>query len=122
MQSRNPFIAVLMALGLLAPVAFIAYTNTTNAEPLQQEADHVDIGEYEVVLDWPRPLPDDDLSHDGWTWGSGSGVHVENSGQGLGLAAGRNLAAARSGALDMWLLTRPSPDEYRQVALCRQGI
>ena len=66
-----------MALGLLAPVAFIAYTNTTNAEPLQQEADHVDIGEYEVVLDWPRPLPDDDLSHDGWTWGSGSGVHVE---------------------------------------------
>ena len=77
MQSRNPFIAVLMALSLLAPVAFIAYTNTTNAEPLQQEADHVDIGEYEVVLDWPRPLPDDDLSHDGWTWGSGSGVHVE---------------------------------------------
>ena len=77
MQSRNPFFAVLIALGLLAPVAFIAYTNTTNAEPLQQEADHVDIGEYEVVLDWPRPLPDDDLSHDGWTWGSGSGVHVE---------------------------------------------
>ncbi len=77
MHSKNPFVAVLMALGLLAPVAFIAYTDTTNAEPIQQEADHVDIGEYEVVLDWPKPLPDDDLSHDGWTWGSGSGVHVE---------------------------------------------
>ena len=77
MQSRNPFFAVLIALGLLAPVAFIAYTNTTNAEPLQQNIDHVNIGEYEVVLDWPKPLPDDDLSHDGWTWGSGAGVHVE---------------------------------------------
>ena len=77
MHSKNPFVAVLMALGLLAPVAFIGYTNTTNAEPLQQEADHIDIGDYEVVLNWPKPLPDDDLSHDGWTWGSGSGVHVE---------------------------------------------
>jgi hypothetical protein len=23
-------------------------------------------------------LPDDDLSHDGWTWGSGSGVWAES--------------------------------------------
>ena len=38
----------------------------------------VDMGDYEVVLDWPKPLPDDDLSHDGWTWGSGAGVLVES--------------------------------------------
>ena len=28
----------------------------------------VDMGDYEVVLNWPKPLPDDDLLHDGWTW------------------------------------------------------
>ncbi|HEY5623771.1 MAG TPA: hypothetical protein VIV14_08410 [Gammaproteobacteria bacterium] len=36
------------------------------------------MGDYEVVLNWPKPLPDDDLSHDGWTWGSGSGVWAES--------------------------------------------
>lgn len=79
MQSKNPFHPALMALVLLAPLAFIIYTNTTNAGPLPHNVDveHVDIGEYEVVPDWPKPLPDDDLSHDGWTWGSGAGVHVE---------------------------------------------
>lgn len=79
MQPKKSFFAVLMALGLLGPVAFIVYTNTTIAGPPLHnvDVDHVDIGEYEVVPDWPKPLPDDDLSHDGWTWGSGSGVHVE---------------------------------------------
>ncbi len=43
-----------------------------------QTVQSVDMGDYEVVLDWPRPLPDDDLSHDGWTWGSGAGVLVES--------------------------------------------
>ena len=43
-----------------------------------QTLQSVDMGDYEVVLDWPRPLPDDDLSHDGWTWGSGAGVLVES--------------------------------------------
>jgi hypothetical protein len=38
----------------------------------------VDLGDYEVVYPWPKPLPDDDLSHDGWTWGSGSGVWAES--------------------------------------------
>jgi hypothetical protein len=39
----------------------------------------VDLGDYEVVYPWPKPLPDDDLSHDGWTWGSGSGVWAESA-------------------------------------------
>ena len=38
----------------------------------------VEMGDYEVVLDWPKPLPDDDLSHDGWTWGSGAGAFPES--------------------------------------------
>ncbi len=44
----------------------------------EQTVQSVDMGDYEVVLDWPKPLPDDDLSHDGWTWGSGAGVLVES--------------------------------------------
>ena len=43
-----------------------------------QTVQSVDMGDYEVVLNWPKPLPDDDLSHDGWTWGSGAGVLVES--------------------------------------------
>ena len=38
----------------------------------------VRMGEYEIVTPWPKPLPDKDLSHDGWTWGSGSGVWAES--------------------------------------------
>ena len=35
-------------------------------------------GPYQVVEDWPRPLPDDRHSHDGWTWGSFGGVYAES--------------------------------------------
>ncbi len=34
-------------------------------------------GHYQVVEDWPKPLPDDRHSHDGWTWGSMGGVYAE---------------------------------------------
>ncbi|MCH8813365.1 MAG: hypothetical protein IID07_16195, partial [Gemmatimonadetes bacterium] len=34
-------------------------------------------GPYQVVLDWPKPLPDDRHSHDGWTWGSMGGGYAE---------------------------------------------
>ncbi len=37
-----------------------------------------EMGDYVVVPNWPKPLPDKDLSHDGWTWGSGSGVFAES--------------------------------------------
>src|SRR5262245_24942621 len=37
----------------------------------QQTLKKVDMGDYEPVVPWPKPLPDTDLSHDGWTWGSG---------------------------------------------------
>lgn len=53
----------------------------TDSEPgtsSVQAVQSVDMGDYEVVLDWPKPLPDDDLSHEGWTWGSGAGVLVES--------------------------------------------
>ena len=44
---------------------------------VEQPVRPVPMGDYEVVPDWPRPLPDTDLSHAGWTWGSGAGVFAE---------------------------------------------
>ena len=44
----------------------------------QQAARKVDMGDYAPVVPWPKPLPDTDLSHDGWTWGSGAGVWAES--------------------------------------------
>src|SRR5688572_30973831 len=44
----------------------------------RQAVKTVDMGDYEPVVPWPRPLPDTDLSHDGWTWGSGAGVWAES--------------------------------------------
>ena len=35
-------------------------------------------GPYQVVEDWPKPLPDDRHAHDGWTWGSMGGVYAES--------------------------------------------
>ena len=35
------------------------------------------MGGYEVVQNWPQPLPDTDASHNGWTWGSGCGAWAE---------------------------------------------
>src|SRR4051812_34187434 len=43
----------------------------------QQPIRKVDMGDYEPVTPWPQPLPDTDLSHAGWTWGSGAGVWAE---------------------------------------------
>jgi hypothetical protein len=43
-----------------------------------EAARKVDMGDYEPVVPWPKPLPDTDLSHDGWTWGSGAGVWAES--------------------------------------------
>ena len=35
-------------------------------------------GPYQVVDNWPKALPDDRHSHDGWTWGSFGGVYAES--------------------------------------------
>ena len=40
----------------------------------------MDTGDYEVVPNWPQPLPDgaDGVKHDGFTWGSGGGGVAES--------------------------------------------
>ena len=78
MHSRNPFPPLGLPISLLAAMAVGGCAATTSeVEPVARTVQKVDMGDYEVVEDWPKPLPDDDLSHDGWTWGSGAGVWAE---------------------------------------------
>ena len=73
---------VLAAAGVAGGLAISSCTppeTDSGAAQTGQSMQSVDMGDYEVVADWPKPLPDDDLSHDGWTWGSGAGVLVESA-------------------------------------------
>ena len=79
MQVRSSLLVVFAALGTQA----VLTASGTSAAPASESAQtptiqKVDLGDYEVVYPWPKPLPDDNLPHDGWTWGSGSGVWAES--------------------------------------------
>ncbi len=58
---------------LLSPLVF---TQQTPVERGGQE----EFGPYELVPDWPKPLPDgpDGVKHAGWTWGSNGAVYAES--------------------------------------------
>jgi len=79
-QSRSE---KLMAIALLLMVAGLASCDSgspgigeAQAASMDSRWSHQDwpTGPYQVALDWPKPLPDDRHSHDGWTWGSMGGV------------------------------------------------
>jgi len=86
-MTPSRFVPLLIALGLLAPLVVSGGTNTSGAERSQwaQGKGRVDwkadTGDYEVVENWPQPLPDgaDGVKHDGFTWGSGGGVYAESA-------------------------------------------
>ncbi len=72
---------MVMALAL-SVMAMASCAPAEDAESARSGADrwsHQDwpTGHYRVVEDWPKPLPDDRHSHDGWTWGSMGGVFAE---------------------------------------------
>ena len=68
-----------VALGLTAAMCAPAPDQQGQVEAQQSTAEvHEKGGEdltgpYEVVEDWPQPLPD----HEGWTWGSTAGIFAE---------------------------------------------
>src|ERR671918_29749 len=95
--ARNPLaFSILAVLVLLAPIALTGNANAVVEEQSgegsrrQREANAAAqeqagegprrMGGYEVVENWPKPLPDgpDGVKHDGWTWGSGCGVWAES--------------------------------------------
>ena len=70
-----------LAVGVLAQLAPACGSGTESVAAqanVELAVQKVPMGDYEVVENWPRPLPDGDLKHDGWTWGSGAGVLAES--------------------------------------------
>src|SRR5438034_10748983 len=47
--------------------------------PVQEKGGQEEYGPYELVENWPQPLPDgaDGVKHAGWTWGSVGAVWAE---------------------------------------------
>src|SRR5215510_5888840 len=45
----------------------------------QEKGGQEEFGPYELVANWPQPLPDspDGVKHDGWTWGSVGAIYAE---------------------------------------------
>lgn len=62
----------LLAIGIAATLSTFAAT--------QERGGQEEFGPYELVENWPQPLPDgpDGVTHDGWTWGSMGAVYAES--------------------------------------------
>ncbi len=83
MHATDTLFKAAVGLGMSASLAMTGCGNPPEATPsakstVQLAVQPAAMGDYEVVPNWPKPLPDTDLSHDGWTWGSGSGVRAES--------------------------------------------
>ena len=70
---------VLVALVLLIPSILLSLAPPLpqQATANRQSAQDWPFGPYQVVVGWPKPLPDTRHSHDGWTWGSMGSVYAE---------------------------------------------
>jgi sugar lactone lactonase YvrE len=62
-----------------AVVMVVAGIALTPAAIEQEKGGQEEYGHYEVVPNWPQPLPDgpDGVKHEGWTWGSVGAVYAE---------------------------------------------
>jgi hypothetical protein len=62
-----------------AIVMVVAAIALTPAAIDQEKGGQEEFGPYEIVPNWPQPLPDgpDGVKHDGWTWGSVGAVYAE---------------------------------------------
>ena len=81
MISRNPN-RFLLAMALLAPSILIALASPIPPQAPasaagRQSAQDWPFGPYQIVANWPKPLPDTRHSHNGWTWGSMGSVFAE---------------------------------------------
>jgi hypothetical protein len=78
---------ILLAVVLLASAALVGCsapasnpeTASAASPPPTEKGGQDEFGPYEVVENWPQPLPDeaDGVKHEGWTWGSTGAVYAE---------------------------------------------
>ena len=81
MRARIGSLTVLLTLlALLVMGAVVSVALVGRAAPAAQErGGQEEFGPYELVSNWPQPLPDgpDGVKHAGWTWGSVGAVYAE---------------------------------------------
>jgi DNA-binding beta-propeller fold protein YncE len=82
MQARNSVGTILLAVAVLVSLSLAAFGLTFEFQGQASGANRQSVqdwpwGPYQVVENWPRPLPDTRHSHDGWTWGSMGSVYAE---------------------------------------------
>src|SRR5438093_11304042 len=90
MRARMLSLTLLSAVVLLATVAFMGCSSPTSSPEAvpsaqtaptlaQEKGGQEEFGPYELVENWPQPLPDgpDGVKHAGWTWGSVGAVYAE---------------------------------------------
>src|SRR6059036_3535287 len=76
-------LVALLAAAILIGCTAPASTNSASAVPAaavtQEKGGQEEFGPYELVENWPQPLPDeaDGIKHGGWTWGSVGAVYAE---------------------------------------------
>jgi sugar lactone lactonase YvrE len=72
--------AALMSCSAPAPTEDAASAPAAPAAPSAERGGQEEFGPYEVVANWPQPLPDgpDGVKHEGWTWGSSGAVYAES--------------------------------------------
>ena len=72
---------VLLVAAMLVPSILIALVPIPAQAPAggadRRSAQDWPFGAYQVVANWPKPLPDTRHSHNGWTWGSMGSVYAE---------------------------------------------
>ena len=91
MASRTASVAICTLLATsLAAFAGCSSPNGNGSDPegvaaaetavSQEKGGQEEFGPYDVVTDWPKPLPDgpDGVKHAGWTWGSMGSVFAES--------------------------------------------
>jgi len=81
MAPRSPLGPVLLTVALLVVAVTAAGPASQPQAPAaasnRQSAQDWPYGPYQIVENWPKPLPDTRHSHDGWTWGSMGSVFAE---------------------------------------------
>ena len=83
---HSPGLSRSLLLGTILASAVVACSQSPDAETVQaatataqERGGQEEFGPYEVVADWPKPLPDgpDGVKHEGWTWGSNGAIFAE---------------------------------------------
>src|SRR4030095_1600433 len=72
-RSSLCLVAALLVPSIL--IAVMPQTPTTTVD--RRSAQDWPFGPYQIVANWPKPLPDTRHSHNGWTWGSMGSVFAE---------------------------------------------